>query len=120
MRIRDWSSDVCSSDLTEHRQREAQRRIVAVDPAAHLAVGTGALRRQRLPDQRALLRGQLVAQHAARAGVPAAFNRTRSEERRVGKAWVRTCGYRWSLTHYQRNHTNSQTRTNNTASRHPE
>src|SRR3546814_2778385 len=33
--------------LTEHRQREAQRRIVAVDPAAHLAVGTGALRRQR-------------------------------------------------------------------------
>src|SRR3546814_19742105 len=32
------------------------------------------LRRQRLADQRALLRGQLVAQHAARDGVPAAFH----------------------------------------------
>src|SRR3546814_5984514 len=71
MRISDWSSDVCSSDL-------------------HVAVE---VRRQRQPDIISAFGcsnpcfGQ-VARH-----------RSRSEERRVGKECVSTCRSRWSPYH---------------------
>src|SRR3546814_19549026 len=39
-------------------------------------------------------------------GVPA----SRSEERRVGKECVSTCGFRWSQYHYKNNKTHTQTR----------
>src|SRR3546814_2050186 len=79
MRISDWSSDVCSSDL-QYRQRQqgAQRD----DPRQHVANGLGV--RAGKP----LAYAQFGQQHAQR-----------SEERRVGKECVSTCRSRWSPYH---------------------
>src|SRR5438445_9255836 len=83
---RDWSSDVCSSDLLQYhdqqpvvfsRHRRPGDRMHA-DPRS----GDGALRRgwhpRRRPDR------------------PRLGGRERSEERRVGKEW-RGRGWRWEL-----------------------
>src|SRR3546814_2241543 len=81
MRISDWSSDVCSSDLM----------------AAELGAQTGLI----APD--AVTRDYLLS-----AGVPEAEieidtwqsdGAARSEERRVGKECVSTCRSRWSPYH---------------------
>src|SRR3546814_18569377 len=103
MRISDWSSDVCSSDLivdpngntititddgiihsagaSVEFERDALGRIVAVtDPEGERQTYTYDAR------------GDLVA-HTDREG------HTRSEERRVGKACVSTCRSRWSPYH---------------------
>src|SRR3546814_7433462 len=69
MRISDWSSDVCSSDLHEPGHGFI---LPFVHPHA-LAV-------------------------SGRPG-PHAVRGRRSEERRVGKECVRTCRSRWSLYH---------------------
>src|SRR3546814_1348690 len=87
MRISDWSSDVCSSDL----QRQAEHRaVVAVDPVdegCRVAVdGEPAGHRE------GLLGGE-VGVHLRGGG------RARSEERRVGKECVSTCRSRWSPYH---------------------
>src|SRR3546814_1864285 len=73
MRISDWSSDVCSSDL-------GIPQITGVDAAAGLrnAVPLG---RMATPDEL--------------AGIVS----FRSEERRVGKECVSTCRSRWSPYH---------------------
>src|SRR3546814_7074027 len=72
MRISDWSSDVCSSDLvgTDDEQAVMGRQIQAVGITR---VGGDAVE-MGLPDQR-------------------------SEERRVGKECVSTCRSRWSPYH---------------------
>src|SRR3546814_4545366 len=84
MRISDWSSDVCSSDLirqraTEYRQRQAEenRKYLAgfEDTAAFLRDGGS------LPEN------------------PYSRDQLRSEERRVGKECVSTCRSRWSPYH---------------------
>src|SRR3546814_9278231 len=72
MRISDWSSDVCSSDL---------------QVPAHVADGLLILRcvREAGPDRLVLTdKGRL------------ALRMERSEERRVGKECVSTCRSRWS------------------------
>src|SRR3546814_2060258 len=90
MRISDWSSDVCSSDLDQ----------VCLVPFVRIAapdarkVGSGAL---RPPLERMVI-------HAFRcqAVVAIAFDlvaERRSEERRVGKECVSTCRSRWSPYH---------------------
>src|SRR3546814_1036661 len=78
MRISDWSSDVCSSDL------QRRRRLVVV------AADEGGLERQRRAQaDDARLRVLRVAD----------LLRARSEERRVGKECVSTCRSRWSPYH---------------------
>src|SRR3546814_19819970 len=89
MRISDWSSDVCSSDLLlsllahgkpRRKQDERQRHTTSTDRCAV------AHRRRRFP------RGKRrVAPQADRPAVA----RTRSEERRVGHERVSTCRSRW-------------------------
>src|SRR3546814_8581453 len=69
MRISDWSSDVCSSDL---------QQIDGGDPISIAEAGMN-------------IRQQLSAQRRTLAG--------RSEERRVGKECVSTCRSRWSPYH---------------------
>src|SRR3546814_15934373 len=97
MRISDWSSDVCSSDL----------------PAvAHLFWGAEdfAKARQRMsevePERQAGERARLTALGALvetagcrRALLLRHFGETRSEERRVGKEGVSTCRSRWLPNH---------------------
>src|SRR3546814_1246828 len=75
MRISDWSSDVCSSDLAEHCLAYGHRR--GDDPVS--AVFRPAARPT----------GPIVPEELAH----------RSEERRVGKECVSTCRSRWSPYH---------------------
>src|SRR3546814_20393420 len=94
MRISDWSSDVCSSDLLVERN--------AVEEDLHVLDGI---------DGHARLAG--IADDARVVGVVAAVGREvegdrepllpRSEERRVGKECVRTCRSRWSPYPYKEN-----------------
>src|SRR3546814_1839725 len=99
MRISDWSSDVCSSDL-KHLFLSPPRL-----PFRH----TGMCERGIMPGSVHAVETQLA--HVA--AVPAVFGQrlehraanhragvdVRSEERRVGKECVRTCSYRWSQNH---------------------
>src|SRR3546814_2695543 len=89
MRISDWSSDVCSSDLRFGRRPEERiRHPRGVDDlgVAHRAVGVHA--NTDLDQQRSAFLGAGRDQPAAR-----------SEERRVGKECVSTCRSRWSAYH---------------------
>src|SRR3546814_18301783 len=76
MRISDWSSDVCSSDL------------VTVVQAAAIS-------------EQNILQGVIDA----RARATSINITTRSEERRVGKVCVSTCRSRWSPAHEKNNQT---------------
>src|SRR3546814_11553178 len=93
MRISDWSSDVCSSDLMGRDLvglrlqilrlvgNDVERDIVAEIPFAEIAP-----REHRAVDQRFIARRCI-----------------RSEERSVGKACVSTCRSRWSTFHLKNN-----------------
>src|SRR3546814_17460801 len=101
MRISDWSSDVCSSDLGraalhQDARSEIQRGLQFADRVdavagklAHVLLGFGTAEDHRHD------RGR------QRYG---AFVETRSEERRVGKECVSTFRSRWSPYHYKNNH----------------
>src|SRR3546814_9179395 len=80
MRISDWSSDVCSSDLGYN---EGRRRLIGDRASLDLRPGTIAGYDRSLD---------------AALGVDATVD-PRSEERRVGKECVSTCRYRWSPYH---------------------
>src|SRR3546814_14771439 len=103
MRISDWSSDVCSSDLGLRVELERQALGIAIEDAGQTAdPGRVALRGEahafdaRVRGQRAAAdagNGDIV-QDRVRPGVE-----QRSEERRVGKECVSTCRSRWSPYH---------------------
>src|SRR3546814_16732723 len=81
MRISDWSSDVCSSDLV----------TVVLTLRSSVAVSAGS--KPRLP-------GGPSAIIASTTGAPRMPTQgSRSDERRVGKECVSTCRSRWSLNH---------------------
>src|SRR3546814_16589990 len=91
MRISDWSSDVCSSDLLGidrigivYRER-TQIGIKAVLGLLRHREGAGQGELDRL--------GRMAAQE-------------RSEERRVGNECVSTCRSRWSPDHYKKTNHN--------------
>src|SRR3546814_3728393 len=92
LRISDWSSDVCSSDLPVALRKE--RGGMAVGPQAqHHHVE----RQRQLRDAPCNLAEALF--RAGRTGDQADQARRcgrRSEERRVGKECVSTCRSRWS------------------------
>src|SRR3546814_15978877 len=95
MRISDWSSDVCSSDL--------------VDSGTIVIVGNGT-RRLRKRRRQCLDVETALAGFASLAGsrilVLLAAKKTdhlRSEERRVGKECVSPCRSRWLPSHYKKN-----------------
>src|SRR3546814_6540947 len=80
MRISDWSSDVCSSDLDlgAHAEGEVDERLAVVAGGVLLRIGL---------EDGALGLARLRQRHL------------RSEERRVGKECVSTCRSRWSPYH---------------------
>src|SRR3546814_16662624 len=98
MRISDWSSDVCSSDLivSNHggRQLDCAMSSIAALPAIADAVGS----RIEVWMDGGIRSGQDVLKADAPAG-PEPITNTRSEERRVGKECVRTGRSRWSPCH---------------------
>src|SRR3546814_6369324 len=92
MRISDWSSDVCSSDLL--------LRGEAVDhPGPLLPVRSPKL--EPVPSSRPPLVVGGRSTHAVRraARLAQGWLAVRSEERRVGKECVSTCRSRWSPYH---------------------
>src|SRR3546814_17273565 len=125
MRISDWSSDVCSSDLGDpelraHRQRAVRRGQLAgiENPATRRAVAgeLGAVIarfsiREMLVfwsgflDDRRPLRLRDRRRRRIDRGRRRRFDlgEARPEERRVGKECVSTCRSRGSLSHYKKN-----------------
>src|SRR3546814_8327597 len=98
MRISDWSSDVCSSDLVAFH--EAAVSAACQDVRGWTLIHTNTLR----PDLLAMTNiwespGEETTFVAAAKGAPEAIGRLRSEERRVGKECVSTCRSRWSPYH---------------------
>src|SRR3546814_19210817 len=100
MRISDWSSDVCSSDLQLAAWVAFYLLVLIVfsilpalleSPVAQPGTGPEA----PLAEVLALVRG-LVFVGVVALGLSALV---RSEERRVGKAGVSTCSSRWSPYH---------------------
>src|SRR3546814_13224137 len=104
MRISDWSSDVCSSDLFAQpafgRQLQPVGDMVA-ERAMDRAIGHAALRAARRLFLR--LRQNELARDFQKIIVAfpggAFLGIARSEERRVGKECVSTCRSRWSPYH---------------------
>src|SRR3546814_13162808 len=109
MRISDWSSDVCSSDLLlEHLRRLRQRiEFAGVDAARHQIVAR-ALGRRRGQDRRLIFGEALLGHAAAQAGDAV---RARSEERRVGKEGVSTCRSRGSPDNEKKKNTSMKEKT---------
>src|SRR3546814_16065030 len=111
MRISDWSSDVCSSDL--HAGQAGRRRLVAVDQQRtgihRRRAGVAVSGRQR-DDARTVLRYRARAgNQTGEADIVQAIE-YRSEERRVGKEGVRTCRSRWSQCNLKKKKQNKKKR----------
>src|SRR3546814_18034217 len=84
MRISDWSSDVCSSDL-----RDCRRGLQGLHAGAH-------------PSLPAVELAGWTGQFRSPSVFPSSNWSRRSEERRVGKECVSTCRSRWSPYHYKK------------------
>src|SRR3546814_11141973 len=109
MRISDWSSDVCSSDLIQMVFHEGRDEIIAVvvsGAQAKLELDASALAGalKKLGAQlffKKTVGFALVDQE--RRHPSAVLNQSdrimRSEERRVGKEWVSTCRSGWPPYH---------------------
>src|SRR3546814_1595351 len=97
LRISDWSSDVCSSDQSRRRRSRSRsgccQSCRACPPVRSV---------------RPLRRDGLLRLHARRGG--AGRRECRSEERRVGKECVSTCGFRWSPYHEKKKHSTTDMR----------
>src|SRR3546814_15985420 len=102
MRISDWSSDVCSSDLLVagvdrlpprrvgrrcHRRRLAEGPHAAARPLVQCGKRQGAA---------GIEDGGAAALLLVMGRDGGAQRERRAEERRVGKGCVRTCRFRWS------------------------
>src|SRR3546814_12738877 len=99
MRISDWSTDVCSSDLADLVD------LVDIDNATLRLFDIIVTGLQELQDNVfhiltdiARLRQRRCISHGERH-IQGLGERLRSEERRVGKECVSTCSYRWSRYH---------------------
>src|SRR3546814_18083293 len=100
MRISDWSSDVCSSDLKLGAEARNEGTVTSVSD--------GIVRIYGLAD---VMQGETIQLPASESGADTyalALNlerdSVRSEERRVGKECVSTCRSRWSPYHSKKTH----------------
>src|SRR3546814_16956279 len=105
MRISDWSSDVCSSDLNplSGNRRDHRLTIANLIVVLRLRRDRGKGRISGLPASLAPGRKKGENRHWGER------KRTiyhRSEERRVGKECVSTCRSRWSQNHSKKKNTN--------------
>src|SRR3546814_19456680 len=102
MRISDWSSDVCSSDLDA--MNEALRYWVSKAETHFYIIGTVAGPHPypaMVRDFQSIIGIEVKQQMMAAEGrLPDTLVACiRSEERRVGTEWVSTCRSRWSPAH---------------------
>src|SRR3546814_15217541 len=104
MRISDWSSDVCSSDLFFHLPgKPVPSRFSLVNDLNHFLEGDlpGRMIKALCSQPFAVFAGPVItsAIDAALAKQKAQHLLARSEERRVGKECVSPCRSRWSPYH---------------------
>src|SRR3546814_6448450 len=85
MRISDWSSDVCSSDLVSSYDLEARHDRIYIKTQASITVEDLKQSIKRILDASPQIKDKL--------------SNLRSEERSVGKECVSTCRSRWSTYH---------------------
>src|SRR3546814_14264449 len=121
MRISDWSSDVCSSDLPAQRFPDrpshrdggrhdtlfASQTFQRIRQQARLRLFGGG-HGQRFP---VLVQYRPAAKSGADFGIVLkrrGHGSVRSEERRVGKECVSTCRSRWSPTHKKKKNKNKK------------
>src|SRR3546814_19973618 len=105
MRISDWSSDVCSSDLLADDvaafPQAGVYRVIDVESSG-IHIENNPYNRQL---ERCLAEGASAVDATSAVltsyvdGAPKLRGKQRSEERRGGKECVSTCRYRWWLYH---------------------
>src|SRR3546814_12301387 len=99
MRISDWSSDVCSSDLFNIAALGvSQSFVVIVDRHRENHLGP-ILTDDILVEEFANLAGSWIARTPQQVSFCELLAQGRSEERRVGKECVSTCRCRWAPIH---------------------
>src|SRR3546814_11018028 len=108
MRISDWSSDVCSSDLYARAgDGQAAAKGWKVERLARQPVDSAADEKILIEHRYGAIGGVRIADDLAQDGVDQRLSvrlrhvrrSRRSEERRVGKECVSTCRSRWSPSH---------------------
>src|SRR3546814_14188856 len=102
MRISDWSSDVCSSDLFVSRLRSLLLLLESI------ALSLEGISRRLLSKVEAIevsFPWRSSNFNSTTTHGDHILNNFRSEERRVGKECVSTCRSRWSRSHSKRNTT---------------
>src|SRR3546814_15070982 len=101
MRISDWSSDVCSSDLVVVHDGLIDPRVLDLAPASAHRISVAHAARARGVD--GVVCGHIHSAEMREIEGALYYNDgdwvERSEERRVGKECVRTCRSRWSPSH---------------------
>src|SRR3546814_15465983 len=99
MRISDWSSDVCSSDLSMDEAGRAEK-AKAEWGLDNLTIGFG-LSETKAREWGLYISESIADKEPRRFNEPGQFvvRPDRSEERRVGKEGVSTCRSRWSPIH---------------------
>src|SRR3546814_20994180 len=109
MRISDWSSDVCSSDLPIDGMPIGVKDIIATADMPtrmnsplyenHRPKGDAAAVRAIYQGGGVLLGKTVTTEFAIGRSGPTQNPHNRTDERRVGTACVSTCRTRWSLEH---------------------
>src|SRR3546814_19095604 len=108
MRISDWSSDVCSSDLDiyGYRERHVTEAIIGNLQNVGIRANLNWVRFATFKEMN--FEGKIPLRHGAFGSwsindvsitMEGFFQGVRSEERRVGKECVSTCRSRWSRYH---------------------
>src|SRR3546814_14741560 len=119
MRISDWSSDVCSSDLFEAALATSpqvaalwQARLAVEDASDPLALDVAGRWLAQMPESVPALEANMALLGMRGDGEGAEAMARRSEERREGEEGVSTCRSRWVPDHEKknkiRNHTSHQ------------
>src|SRR3546814_14542593 len=112
MRISDWSSDVCSSDLPVFTDKGIWMRLIAGDAyglKSNVKTNSPLFYLHVVLQQGALF--ALTKEHSERGFyIVKGSIEIRSEERRVGKECVSTCRSRWSQYHKKKKHTTNRSK----------
>src|SRR3546814_12103405 len=98
MRISDWSSDVCSSDLLTQQKISELVDAECLRQLKRIGNVADGFRHFFTPVKQEAMSKDLFRQRqlcAHQEGRPVNCVKTRSEERRVGKECVSTCRSRW-------------------------
>src|SRR3546814_12726886 len=93
MRISDWSSDVCSSDLGSVALQQEFVQVHLCSPSGCCAAAFARMSHEAIVGQDLDRREIAIGDPGRPLEAP---DRVRSEERRVGKECVSTCRSRWS------------------------